>query len=270
MPHQVTLSNPPRNLKLVIEYDGTRYAGWQIQGHKVTRSQGRKSTIQETIEKTLQKIVQEKIRLIASGRTDAGVHALGQVANFKTYSVIPSRKLQKALNSLLPGDIVITKAEEVASDFHSRYAAKSKIYRYLILHRAHPSAFLKERVYFYRYPLNVQLMRREAGAIIGKHDFRSFCASGSGAKSTIRTIKRISIQEACHTPYAIRHKLIVITIEANGFLYNMVRNIIGTLLEIGRGRLPPGSLRSILKAKDRTKAGPTASACGLYLLQVKY
>ncbi len=140
-----------RNIKLTIEYDGTNYAGWQCQKSKV-------KTIQETIEKALQRILGEKIKVIGSGRTDAGVHALGQVANFKTNSTMPVGKLQKALNSSLPDDIVIAKIEEVGLDFHSRFDAKSKVYRYTILNRAYPSALLKNSVYFYPHTLNIKLM----------------------------------------------------------------------------------------------------------------
>lgn len=255
-----------RNLKLTIEYDGTNYCGWQIQAG--TQSNKRQThTIQEVIEKALQRILQEKVRLIGSGRTDAGVHALAQVANFKTRSSVSTRKLQQALNSLLPQDLVIKKIEEVALGFHSRFKARAKVYRYTILNRPYRSALFKDKVYFYPFPLNAALMRREARCLLGRHDFRSFCASGSNAKSTIRTIKEISIKKmGCSS----ENNFFVIEIEADGFLYNMVRNIVGTLLEIGRGKLPGGSLKKIMCAKDRRSAGPTAPACGLCLLEVKY
>ena len=252
-----------RNLKLEIEYDGTNYCGWQIQG----RSKN-KPSIQETLEKTLRKILQEKIRLIASGRTDAGVHAEAQVANFKTKANIALDKLQKALNGLLPNDITVSKVGEVKLDFHSRFAAKSKLYRYTILNQPYPSAFLEDKVYFYPYPLDIQLMRQEARCLLGRHNFKSFCASGSSAKDTIRTIKRISIKKLT---YGFKSApLIVIDIEADGFLYNMARNIVGTLIEIGRGKFSKGSCKRILLSKDRKLAGPTAPACGLCLLKVKY
>jgi tRNA pseudouridine38-40 synthase len=253
-----------RNLKLTVEYDGTNYCGWQIQGRCPSKS------IQETIERVLRKILQEKIHLIASGRTDAGVHAQAQVANFKTKSNISLEKLQRALNGLLPGGISISKIEEVPFDFHSRFAAKSKVYRYSILNRKFPSALLRNRVYFYPYPLDIKLMHQEARCLLGRHDFKSFCASGSGTKSTIRTIRNISIRIKRYTLYTIRHTLIIIDIEADGFLYNMARNIVGTLMEIGRGRFPKGSLKEILNSKDRKLAGPTVPACGLCLLKVNY
>ena len=267
-----------RNIKLTIEYDGTNYCGWQVQSPQKSH----KPSIQERIERTLRKILQDEIRLIASGRTDAGVHALAQAANFKTKSNIKLEKLQRAMNSLLPDDIAITGTEEVSPYFHSRFDAKSKAYRYTVLNRAYPSALLKNKVYFYPYPLDLKLMRKEARCLLGRHDFQSFCASGSGAKTTLRTIKRITIKKIAHglclpagqagaMDYGLNDdSLITIDIEANGFLYNMVRNIVGTLLEIARGKFLPGSLRKILSARNRKLAGPTAPACGLCLLRVKY
>lgn len=250
------------NYKLEIEYDGSNYCGWQVQ------NQCKVKTIQEAIEKTLEKILREKIKLIGSGRTDAGVHALCQVANFKTNAKISLKKLQRALNSLLPDDIAITGIEEVNLNFHSRFDAKSKIYRYLILNRGCPSPFLRNRVYFYPYPLDIKLMRQEAQYLLGKHDFKAFCAAGSNTKDTIRTIKYITIKKASYE--LKKSPLITIEIEAAGFLYNMVRNIIGTLIEIGRGRLKKGELKKILLAKDRRFAGPTAVARGLCLRKVNY
>ena len=261
-----------RNLKITIEYDGTNYAGWQVQ--KNHRGQ-KYTTIQETIEQALSQILQEKIRLIASGRTDAGVHALAQVANFKANSKIPLGKLQKALNTLLPNDIVISKAEETSFNFHSRFCAKSKIYRYVILNRNYPSALLRTSTYFYPYPLNINLMRKASRCLLGRHDFKSFCASGSNAKSTVRAIKRIVIKRLPYYLLPITYDLkdsplIVIDIESDGFLYKMVRNIVGTLIEIGRGEFSRGSLKKILAAKDRKMAGPAAPARGLLLVKVKY
>jgi tRNA pseudouridine38-40 synthase len=276
-----------RNIKLTVEYDGTNYCGWQIQSHQITPSiklgtpcgrkppSHHKKSIQGTIEKVLGKILSEKVRLIVSGRTDAGVHALGQVANFKTNSGISLQKLRWALNGLLPEDIVVTKIEQVSPDFHSRFDARAKVYRYAILNRNYPAALLKNRVYFYPYPLDIRLMRREARTLLGRHDFKAFCASGSSAKDTTRTIKRISIRklpsELRPMSYDLNHTtLLSIDIEADGFLYNMVRNIVGTLIEIGRGKFPAGSLKKILLSKNRKLAGPNVLARGLYLLKVTY
>lgn len=250
-----------RNIKLIIEYDGTNYAGWQVQ-RKTQNAKRKAHTIQQTLEKTLQKILQEKIKIIASGRTDAGVHAKAQVANFKTNSSITLKKLQRALNGLLPDDIVITKIEEVGLYFHSRFDAKSKVYRYTILNCAYPSALLKDMVYFYPYLLDIKLMQKEARVLLGKHSFKSFQASDNKERNTIKKIKRLKITKD--------KDLIYIDIEANGFLYNMVRNIVGTLIEIGRGKLPKDSLRKILLAQNRKLAGPTAPAKGLCLFEVKY
>lgn len=251
-----------RNLKLTIEYDGTNYAGWQIQIRKDAKTQRHPPTIQGTIEKVLSKILQEKIKLIGSGRTDAGVHALCQVANFKTNSNITLKKLKIALNGLLPDDIKVSRVEKVSLNFHSRFDAKAKLYRYTILNRTYPSPHFQNLAYFYPYPLNVRLMQEAARLLLGKHNFKSFQASGSPERNPIKTIKKLKITKD--------KDFIHIEIEADGFLYNMARNIVGTLIEIGRGRLNKESLKKILKASDRKLAGPTAPACGLYLCAVKY
>lgn len=271
-----------RNIKLSIEYEGTNYSGWQIQNNyqsPVTRRQSK--TIQETIEKTLQRILQEKVKVIGSGRTDSGVHALAQVANFKTNSPLPLSKIQKALNSLLPEDVSIKDIRKVKEDFHSRYSAKSKTYRYFIKNSEIRSVFLNKYAWHIPYPLNLKLMRKEAKTLLGKHDFKSFCANGSSAKTTVRTVKALSIKTSNHMLSAIPRtklplghgettKLIVINIESDGFLYTMVRAIVGTLIEIGRGRLKERGLKKILLAKNRKQAGPTAPAQGLFLVEVKY
>ena len=244
------------NIKVEIEYEGTNYAGWQVQNNS------RKKTIQQLLEKALQKILREKIHLIVSGRTDSGVHALAQVANFRTKSKIPLNKLPIALNALLPKDIAISKAEEKPAGFHSRFDAKSKIYRYRILNRPHPSPLQRKTAYFYRYPLNIRRMRKESKVLLGRHNFRSFQASDKTERDSVKTIKDIKI--------TVHSGFIHIDIEADGFLYNMARNIAGTLIEIGRGRFVPGDLKRILLACDRKTAGPTAPAKGLCLMKVKY
>ena len=245
-----------RNLRLEIEYEGSQYAGWQIQAPQ------RKKSIQEVLEKTLRKILQEKVRLTASGRTDAGVHAKAQVANFKTKSGIATHKLRHALNGLLPDDISVSKVEEAREDFHSQFDAQSKIYRYTVLNRQHPSALLRNTAYFYPYPLDVRLMQTEAKCLLGRHDFKSFQAAEKKERGSVRTIKRLKISSD--------GDLLHFDIEADGFLYNMARNIVGTLIEIGRGRFPKGSLKRILSARDRKVAGPTFPATGLCLVKVKY
>ena len=247
-----------RNLKLEIEYDGTRYCGWQIQG----RLNGKKKSIQAVLEEALRRILNEKIQTIVSGRTDAGVHALAQVANFKTKSGIPLGSLRFALNERLPKDISVSSAKVVPADFHSRFDAKSKIYRYTVLNRKHPSALLSNRVYFCPYPLDMDLMRKEAGVLKGKHNFKSFQARDYRKRCPLKTIKSLKIRK--------NKDIIHIDIEADGFLYNMVRNIAGTLIAIGRGRFPKGSMKRILEARDRNFAGQTVSPAGLCLIKVRY
>ena len=243
-----------RNILLKVEYDGTNYSGWQSQ--KNSRS------IQDTIEAAIRRITGRKARLIPCGRTDAGVHALGHIANFKTALNIPLYKLQRGLNSVLPKDIVIKEIREVPLKFHSRFDAKSKTYCYTIINGASPSAVQRNFTAHISYKLNLSLIKKEAKHLLGKHDFKSFQAADKVERSSIRTIKRMDIKKS--------GDLIKITVEADGFLYNMVRNIVGTLIEIGRGRFKPGSVAKILKAKDRKLAGPTAPAKGLCLMEVKY
>ncbi|MBM3255038.1 MAG: tRNA pseudouridine(38-40) synthase TruA [Candidatus Omnitrophica bacterium] len=257
-----------RNLKITLEYDGAGYYGWQVQ----TRAH---NTIQATLEKTLRSILKEKIDLIGSGRTDSGVHALSQVANFKTSSSIPVRRLGLALNALLPHDIVVTSVKQVAHDFHAIRSARSKVYRYFILNRSYSSALLAGRAYFYKLPLDIKLMRKAAAALVGRHDFKAFSASATKAKTTVRTIKKINIKRIPYNPLGLSVKrrerpLIVIDIESEGFLYNMVRNIVGTLIDIGRKRIPAHDIKRILHSKDRGLAGPTAPAQGLFLIKINY
>ena len=246
-----------RNLKLIIEYDGTSYCGWQTQ----TRNNAKRS-IQEILENTLRKILQEKVNLIGSGRTDAGVHAAGQVANFKTGSAILSRKLQRALNSLLPDDIVIKGVKEASLSFHSRYSAKSKRYRYTILNRPFPCALSRNVVFFYPHPLDVKLMKKAGKSFVGRHDFSAFRNADKKAASSVRRVKRLTLKK--------EGDCIHIDIEADGFLYNMVRSIAGTLIEVGRGKIEAGDMDRILRGKRRDMAGPTAPAKGLCLMAVKY
>lgn len=254
-----------RNIKLNLEYDGTNYCGWQVQ-----RRKGSNPSIQGVLEKTLHKILQEKVKIIGSGRTDSGVHALAQVAQFKTDSNLSSEKLKRALNALLPDDIVVHSAKEVAIDFNSCFDARSKVYRYVILNDNCPSALARDRVYFCPYPLDIKLMRQEARFLLGRHDVKSFCTSGSNVKYTTRTIKRISIKKIHYNLLSTKRKFIIIDIEADGFLYNMVRSIVGTLVDIGRGRFKKESLKRILLAQDRRFAGTKVPARGLYLVKVNY
>ncbi len=252
-----------RNIKLTVEYDGTNYAGWQTQNSCQLSGVGcKQKTIQETIEKAIKKIIHKKVKLLGSGRTDAGVHAKGQVANFKTDSGITIEKLRGALNAVLPSDIAVIKAEEAGLTFHSQFSAKSKVYRYTILNRPSRSAILCDTVYFIPYPLNLRLMREEAKFLLGRHNFKSFQAADKKKRGAVRAVKNLKIT---------RDKdFIYIDMEADGFLYNMVRNVAGTLIEIGRGKLPKGSMEKILLSKNRRLAGPTVAARGLTLVKVNY
>lgn len=242
-----------RNLKLTIQYDGTKYCGWQKQPNS--------SGIQGTIEYAIYEITKEKVNIIGSGRTDAGVHALGQVANFKTNSNIPAARIPDALNAKLPKDISIIDCQEVSDDFHSRYSATGKIYRYLIYNKPYRSPLYKGISYHVRYDLDIEKMRVEAQSLLGTHEFKGFMSSGSSVKDTVRTIHNISIEES--------GDLIVLEVEGNGFLYNMVRIIVGTLVDIGRGRIDK-SLEEIIASQDRGEAGHTAPAHGLFLKKVHY
>lgn len=252
-----------RNIKLEIEYDGTNYCGWQVQnGRSLSVVSRQKKSIQEVIEKALQQIFQEKIKIIGSSRTDAGVHARCQVANFLTNSAISLTKLHEALNALLPEDITVRKALLARMDFNSRFSAKSKTYRYTILNSKHRSAFMRNHAYFLRYPLDLKLIKKEAHELLGKHNFSAFCASQGKFKNPNKIIKKIKVSR--------KDNLITLEIEADSFLYNMVRNIVGTLIEIGRGKFKKGSLKRILLSKDRRLAGARAPAKGLCLERVKY
>ncbi len=242
-----------RNLKLTIQYDGTKYCGWQKQPNS--------SGIQGTIEYAIYEITKEKVNIIGSGRTDAGVHALGQVANFKTNSSIPIARISDALNAKLPKDVSIIDCQEVSDDFHSRYSATGKIYRYLIYNKPYRSPLYKDISYHVRYELDIEKMRLEAKSLLGTHEFKGFMSSGSSVKDTVRTIHNISIEYS--------GDLIVLEVEGNGLLYNMVRIIVGTLVDIGRGRIDK-PLEEIIASQDRGEAGHTAPAHGLFLKKVHY
>lgn len=245
--------------KLTLEYDGANFCGWQIQPEGVR-------TVQGELKKALDLIFKEPVTVIGAGRTDSGVHAAAQTAHFKTSRAVEPKTLMRALNANLPDDIAILTAQRARNDFHAQFHAKSKIYRYTILNQQNKRVKRKGLYYHVPQPLDVLLMKRESKVLIGRHDFRSFAASDpqpdSKTKSTIRTIKKISFEQSQNFLY--------IDIEANGFLYKMVRNIVGTLIQIGLKRMPKGNLKRILRAKCRKNAGPTAPAQGLCLLKVKY
>ncbi len=246
------------NFKLLIEYKGTGYSGWQ--------RQRRQKTVQGEIEKALKKIFGRQINLIGSGRTDTGVHALGQVANFSLETGLPKTKIQKALNFYLPNDIRIKKIDFAKIHFHSRFAAKSRIYRYTIIQEYSP--FLKDEAYYYPGKLDLERMKKAAIFLLGRHDFSSFQNRGSRRKHAIINLQGLKIKKGYFNPG--RCKAIMIEVEANAFLYRLVRNLVGLLLEVGRGKIKPEAAKYILKKKDRCHSPSPAPAHGLYLLKVKY
>ena len=244
-----------RNIKLTIEYDGTNYLGWQVQPRGLT--------IQGMIEEKLAVLTGEKIHLIAAGRTDSGAHALNQVADFKTKSRIGVHSIQKALNSMLPADIVIKTVEEANEGFHARRDAKSKVYQYRILNRDIRSAFDREYAWYVRQRLDLKMMKKATKALLGEHDFSSFRSVGTPTKTAVRRIFRAAWKED-------RAGFLRFEIEATGFLKQMVRAIVGTLAEVGKSKIDIEGFRNILKSRDRRLAGPTAPAHGLFLKEVKY
>jgi len=244
-----------RTIKLVIEYDGTHYLGWQIQPNGLT--------IQGVIQDHLKRLTGESLHLIGSGRTDAGVHALGQVAHFKTESRMDADAFQRGLNSLLPKDIVIRRAEEVQPDFHARKSVRSKVYEYRILNRTTPSAVDRQYVWYVPQKLNLEEMKKATHRLLGEHDFSAFRSTGSSARSSVRDILRADWKRE-------KEGLLRFEIEASGFLKQMVRAIVGTLVEAGKGKVDAVEFQRILESKDRKQAGPTAPAHGLFLKEVKY
>ena len=243
-----------RNIKLTIEYDGKCYNGWQKQPDKLN--------IQGEIEKAIYNITKEKVELIGSGRTDAGVHALGQVANFKTNSNIPIEKIPLAINSQLKSSIIIKSAEEVDERFHSRYIAKHKTYRYIINNSKTGTALYRNLQYCFPIKLDVEKMKEASKFFEGEHDFKAFKSSGTSAKNSVRTIYKAVVKEEGEN--------IIIELTGNGFLYNMVRIISGTLLDVGLGKINPSEIPDIINSKDRQRAGKTLPAHGLYLVEVLY
>ncbi|HHY23318.1 MAG TPA: tRNA pseudouridine(38-40) synthase TruA [Clostridiaceae bacterium] len=243
-----------RNIKLIIEYDGTNYNGWQ--------SQMNGTAIQDIVEGALFQLTGEKVKLTGSGRTDSGVHAYGQVANFFSTSSIPAEKFSFALNTILPKDIIIKKSLEVGSEFHARFSAKGKKYRYLIYNSTHPSALLRNRTFHVFYNLNIAAMKEASSHFIGTYNFEGFMAKGSQVKNTIRTIWETSLIK--------RDEIIQIEITGDGFLYNMVRIIVGTLIDVGIGRIKTQDISNIIRSCDRKLAGRTAPPQGLYLVEVYY
>jgi tRNA pseudouridine38-40 synthase len=276
-----------RNIRLLIAYDGTDFHGWQRQSNALT--------VQECLESAIERILGERAQVWGSGRTDAGVHALNQVANFKTDCPIPCENLMKALNDALPPTVRIKDSHEVSAKFHARYDVRSKTYRYRILQAPVCPPFLWRFVWHYPFPLDGGRMTEAAKLFEGEHDFTSFAAvDGSAAEESCQGAGKdrnaprrdggSDAQPAAHKIEAamvrrifasriFRHprtSMLIYEVSGNGFLHHMVRNMVGTLMEVGRGKLEPGGIIRILKARDRTMAGPTAPAQGLCLVEVEY
>lgn len=243
-----------KRIRMTVAYDGTNYCGWQVQPNGIT--------VEEVLNKALQKLTGEAILVIGASRTDSGVHAMGNVAVFDTETTIPPDRIAMALNQRLPEDIVIVKSEEVPLDFHPRYCDCSKTYEYHIINTRIPIPTKRLTNYFVSYQLDMEKMRQAASYLVGEHDFVSFCNVRTDVENTVRTITALDILQ--------NGEEITIRITGNGFLYNMVRIIVGTLIRVGRGFYEPEKVKEILEAKDRKAAGVTAPAHGLMLMEIKY
>ena len=243
-----------KRVKLVVAYDGTNYHGWQVQDNGIT--------IEEVLNRTISELVQEDIKVIGASRTDAGVHACGNVAVFDTESRIPGDKFSFALNQRLPEDIRIQESCEVDADFHPRYADTAKTYEYNILNRRFELPSKRLYAAFCYYPMDIERMNQAAAYLVGEHDFKSFCSAGAQVQTTVRTIYAVNVTKD--------DDMVHIRITGNGFLYNMVRIIAGTLMQVGTGLMEPEQVKEILEARDRSKAGPTAVAKGLTLVEIRY
>lgn len=243
-----------KRIKLTVAYDGTNYCGWQIQPNGIT--------VEEVLNKSLSRLTGEDIRIIGASRTDSGVHARGNVAVFDTETSIPAERIAYALNQKLPEDIVIVRSEEVALDWHPRYCDCTKTYEYHIYNADVPDPTRRLTTYFVSYRLDIEKMRKAAEYLVGEHDFASFCNIRTNVESTVRTIYELQVIK--------NEEDVTIRIRGNGFLYNMVRIIVGTLLRVGRGFYTPEQVKDILEAKDRQAAGVTAPPQGLMLVGIEY
>lgn len=255
-----------RNIKLLIEYEGTNYAGWQRQNpRKPSVGAGFKPapTIQQTLEDAVEQIIREKVVLYGASRTDSGVHAMGQVAHFKTASEILTTKLPGGVNAHLPPDIAVKSAEEVPDTFHAQFDAKSKVYRYTVLNESLRCALFRNFCYHFPFLLDINRMKEASQFLLGTHDFQTFQRHAYYTKkNTVRTLSMMEIKKEI--------SFIHFLLEADGFLYNMARAIVGTLLEVGRGKITPDEFKRILELKNRRLAGETVPAKGLCLMEIKY
>ncbi len=243
-----------KRIRLTVAYDGTDYCGWQVQKNGIT--------VEEVLNRALSRLTGEDITVIGASRTDAGVHARGNVAVFDTDTRIPAERIACALNTLLPEDVVAVKSEEVPAGWHPRRCVSVKTYEYRILNREVPDPIRRRDTYFVSFPLDIERMREAAEYLKGEHDFKSFCSAHTAVKDTVRTIYDLEIEK--------EEDLITIRVRGNGFLYNMVRIIAGTLAGVGRGYFESGEVKKMLDDKDRTKAGVTAPPQGLTLVEIAY
>lgn len=243
-----------KRIRITVAYDGTHYHGWQLQENGIT--------IEEELNKCLSELLGEQIQVIGASRTDSGVHAMGNVAVFDTENRMPAGKIAYAMNQRLPEDIRIQKSEEVPAGWHPRHCDSIKTYEYRIYRAEFPMPVKRLYSYFVYRPLDVARMQEASAYLEGKHDFKSFCQAGAQVESTVRTLYALQVEE--------QGADLVIRVKGNGFLYNMVRIIVGTLIEVGQGKREPESMREILEAEDRAAAGPTAPAHGLTLMRYEF
>lgn len=243
-----------RNFKVMMSYDGSAYHGFQRQENAVA--------IQQVVEETIEKITGQKIVIYGCSRTDTGVHANEYCFNFLHDNSITCNGLVRSLNSLLPDDMAVTSCKEVNTAFHARYDCKGKEYIYIIHNSSIKDPFLRNRAYLYSRHIDEELLKEAAQYFVGTHDFKSFCSSGSSSVNTVRTIEKLDIER--------KDDKIIFTIRGDGFLYNMVRIIVGTLIFVNEGKFTPEDVKHIINARERTRAGKTSPACGLYLNRVFY
>jgi tRNA pseudouridine38-40 synthase len=243
-----------RNLLFTISFCGTAYHGWQVQNNAVT--------VQQTVQDAIEKIIQKRENIVGCSRTDAGVHANMYCFNMKTESVIPCEKLVSGINAMLPDDISVIDCSEVNESFHARYDCKRKEYKYLILNSKISNPFLVNRAFLYPYKIDVAFLNEQAKQFIGRFDYSAFCNAGSSVEDTVRSVDFASVTRDVD--------LVEFTVSADGFLYNMVRIMVGTLLDISSGKIPENSIKDIILSKNRDSAGFTAPGCGLYLNKVEY
>lgn len=243
-----------RNLLMTIQYDGSAYHGWQVQSNALT--------VQEVFQNAVQKVFKSRLDVKGCSRTDSGVHANMYCVSFKTDMNIDCIGALRAMNTALPPDVAVIGCREVPDDFHPRYSCKSKEYVYKIYNGSIRNPFLQKYAFHYRYPLDAELMDREAQAFLGEHDFSGFCSARSDIEDTVRCVKNVSVKRD--------GDMVLFTVEADGFLYNMVRIMVGTLLFVNEGKIKPGELKDVIESKERSRAGKTAPPQGLYLNRVNY